>query len=381
MPSIIHLVPQLPPVVSGVADYAVLVGHKIEEQQPEIRCGYIACGYQTAGDGAGRFRRNATGSCDATQLWRAVHEISQEFNGDIDKLALVVHYSGYGYDQAGAPGWLADALERRPPQFAAVRIVSMFHELYATAWPWRRAFWYSVRQRGVATRIARISHALITNREQSARWLEQVTGRAAGSVGSLPIPSNVGEPCEVVRWDARASQAVTFGGAAFKRPFLVGRGAQATAALCRKLEIGTLLCIGVPVEIDERAFQSNGIDVIQTGFLDAAEVSARFRGARLSLVDYFHGYYSKSSVLAAAAAHGTPPIFPRHREASDGLRFGEHLWDIQSAHAAGSQEACARLSAMSQAISAWYAGHSIAQHARRLGEACCVRQICWADLN
>jgi hypothetical protein len=374
MSLVIHVVPQLPPSICGVGDYAALVGGKIEEQSAELRCAYVACGYHAAEESnrsAGR--RNATGSCNLVTLWRAIEELVSELAGGTDeRMSLVVHYSGYGYARDGAPGWLADALERRPARFAAVRIITMFHELYATSWPWRRAFWYTARQRGVAVRIARISHALITNREASADWLRRAPGHAAGAIASLPIPSNVGEPPENLPWDARAPRAVAFGGANFKRSFFVGRGAKATAALCRKLEIETLICIGARAEIDGRAFRSHGIDVVETGFLPANDVSAHYCVARIALVDYYPGYLAKSGILATAAAHGVPPIFPRRITGSDGLRFGEQIWNLEAAMAASRDEATIQLSRMSTSIRDWYDGHNVEHHASLLADASCL---------
>ena len=351
-------------MICGVGDYATLVGSRLEQLRPELRCGYIACGSQREprpSDATGL--RNITGTCDARCLWRAVGELADELNSDADALTLVMHYSGYGYEPSGAPAWLAGGLEQRPRRFTEAKIVTMFHELYATGWPWQRIFWTSSRQRAVAVRIARASDALLTNREQSARWLERVTGGVGGVVPSLPVPSTIGEADEIVPWEARGARAVMFGGAQFKRPFLQGRGAKNTAALCRKLEIRTLVGIGQPAEADQAAFRASGIEVVQTGFVAANEASAYIGAARVALVDYFSGYYAKSTVLAAMAAHGTPVIFPRSGNASDGLRFGEHIWDLPATRAASPHEARARLSSLSLVLRAWYEGHGIERHA------------------
>ncbi len=309
------------------------------------------------------------GHCDSASLWQAIREIGDELaGGATDGMAIVVHYSGYGYDPGGAPAWLARALERRPPRFRDARIVTMFHELYVTGWPWQRAFWTSPRQRIVANRVARASDAVMTNREQSACWLEKVTGTRAGSVRSLPVTSNVGEPDEILPWNVRAPQAVIFGSIRFKRPFLGARGAQRAAAFCQKLEIRKLVIIGERATTVDTAFRRCGIDVIQTDYLSASEISGHFGIARVALVDYFPQYYAKSGVLAAAAAHGTPPIFPRSGKASDGLEFGEHLWDVQSALAADARDTSARLAAMSQSIRSWYDNHKSGRHAALLAE-------------
>ena len=371
----IHIVPQLPPAISGVGDYAVLVGSAMEDLSTASCSRYIACGHVRTEHAPARTSRDATGACEPSRLWQEVRETAGELGHGSERTALIVHYSGYGYDRNGAPGWLAEALERLPRDLQDVRVVTMFHELYATSWPWRRAFWHSLRQRIVAARIARASDAIVTNREASARWLERACGLATGSVASLPITSNVGEPGEIVPWMSRARVAVMFGSARFKRPFLVGRGARNAVRLCRHLEIETLVSIGAPTEFDEKTFKSNGIEVVQTGIISAAEISSHYRAARFALVDYFAGYYSKSGVLAAAASHGTPPVFPREDRASDGLKFGEHLWDLQAALKVGREDALTRLRSISQSIRRWYEGHTVQRHARLLLDATCPKSM------
>src|SRR5438445_738128 len=45
---IVHIVPQSPPAICGLGDYATLIGSKMEELWPDVRCGYVACGHQAA---------------------------------------------------------------------------------------------------------------------------------------------------------------------------------------------------------------------------------------------------------------------------------------------------------------------------------------------
>lgn len=376
MALIIHIAPQLPPAICGVGDYAVLVGRRMEEVQPDVQCDYIACGHQAALlNGTGLGAGDEPILWNARRLWQAVKDRIDGTPSAQGDCALLVHYVGYGYHPLGAPVWLADALEQRPAWFSTCRIVSMFHELYATGWPWQRAFWNSSRQQAVAIRIARASDALMTNRAASARWLERVAGRPAGGVPSPPVPSNVGEPEEVTTWEERQPIAVLFGGARFKERFLVGSAAVATAEVCEKLGIESVYSIGASSGVTDKAFRSRGVHVIQTGILPAEEVSERFLEARIAFIDYFPSFYGKSGVFAASAAHGTPPILAVSRGASEGLRIGEHFWDLSAARLANRVEAGMRLSQMSQSILSWYKQHNTWQHAQVLAGLICSHDI------
>lgn len=369
MSLIIHLVPRLPPAICGLADYSLLVGGKIEQQQPDVQCGYVACGHRLEAEfDDGRGRRNATEACDTTRLWRAVEEVVDELaGGAIDHVSLLLHYSGYGYDRCGAPRWLADALERRPLRFSKTCIATMFHEMYATGWPWQRAFWNSSRQRQVAIRIARLSEVLFTNRDQSARWLERVTGRAVGSIPSLPVPSNVGEPEDVPSWEKRLPRAVTFGGGQIKR-FALSTRSHATAKLLATLGITQLIDIGSPVSIDRTAFQACGIRIEQFGICQRDHVSELLLQSRIGLVDYPFDFLSKSGVIAAYSAHGLAllingdwrssrrdELFPTY--SLDGLAKRPPPTAVDMAFAA-------------QRVRAWYCNHRSSEHARMIMQHC-----------
>jgi hypothetical protein len=335
---IIHIVPHLPPQNSGVGDYAVVVGRRMEE------IGGITCGYVAAGVNAvelpndGEHVRNITGRCDPGALWRAVEELAggdepspgparrgspQASVEGRETLTVVLHYSGYGYDRNGAPAWLVDALRHRP-QGRFIRVLAYFHELYANGWPWQRAFWFSARQRRVAADIARLSDALLTNREQSARWLEEQTGRLTGSVRTLPVPSNAGEPDQLPDYESRPRRAVVFGDAR-RRAMLLDKEARAVARLLKTLEIVELIDIGRPAAIDKKEFARAGIAIEQPGYLDAREVGRQLSQCRVGLIRYPLAFVAKSSVFAAYAAHGVVPVIWTDRcEPADDVEIGRN---------------------------------------------------------
>lgn len=363
MSVILHIIPQLPPAICGVGDYSFLVGAKIEQLRSDVRCGYIACGSRAAENPViSPGHRDATGSSQSAPLWRAVGDLIDELaHGAVDRVSLLLHYSGYGFHPLGAPAWLADALDRPPPELESVRITTMFHELYAAGWPWQRAFWTSSRQRAVAIHIARLSDALITNREQNARWLEEVTGRATGSVPSMPVPSNVGEPVEVPPWEKRLPRAVTFGGPRLKR-FALSTRSNDVAHLCEDVGITELVDIGSPIPIHRRAFQSRGIRVEQLGFCPRDEVSDLLLKSRIGFVDYPCDFVSKSSVVAAYAAHGLA-IF---------LNAGSRKVSCDDVLPAYSLPRSARrlpptpldLASAARQTRTWYLDHQLTEHAR-----------------
>jgi hypothetical protein len=302
----VHIVPHLPPEICGVGDYAMAVGGKIEELHPEVRCGYLACGYRrsNATENAAA-RRDITGHCNVGEIWQCVTNLAE--GRAPEEVAIVLHYSGYGFATDGAPTWLADALERRPREWSKCRVVTFFHELFATGRPWDRAFWLSGRQKTVAKRVARASDALLTNRSQNARWLKDAIGCARSSIPHLAIPSNVGEPPQTSVVDQRQPIAVVFGKTRFKEWFL-DRNAIQTVQLCKHFKIDRIIDIGPSVDRRNRFFLAHGISLERLGILPAELVSRWLCSARLGFQTYFPGSLAKSGSLAALASHGVPTV-------------------------------------------------------------------------
>lgn len=291
MKPLLHVTPQTPPAVCGLGDYAATVSARVQQVRPDIRCVYLAADPRRA--------IVQTRNRKAEWFWQQALRLLGSSSGPI-----VLHYSGYGYDPNGAPSWLADALEKRPPELHNVRVVTFFHELFATGWPWERSFWLSKSQRRVAARVALASDTLLTNRAASAAWLESTTGRPIGSVPHLPVPSNVGEPESVCPLIDRPPQAAIFGGAKRKEAFLAGRGAHRTAEICNRFGLTRLVDIGAKCHPDQKTFQTAGIELVEAGYVPKDEVSRILMQSRVGLVSYFAGYLEKSGVFAALTSHG-----------------------------------------------------------------------------
>ncbi|WP_146416557.1 hypothetical protein [Crateriforma conspicua] len=284
------------------------------------------------------------------------------------EVKLVLHCSGYGYSPDGAPRWLADAIAKRPVFARDFCIVTFFHELYATGWPWRRAFWHSARQRNVIGDIARASDGLLTNRPESARWLERATARARGTVRYLPVPSNVGEPDELPGFDCRRTQAVIFGGPVVKRPFLRGSNAEKTAKVCQNLGISRLVEIGKPFQIDCKPFAAAGIEVVPRGFLPRDEVSRELLDSRIAFFDYFPDALTKSGILAALSSHGVALCCSSSvsNPVEQLLQLESRTTSMQYLMEPAADVQLAAIQECGLAARRWYAGHSSREHAKLL---------------
>jgi hypothetical protein len=309
--NILQIVPRLPPPEEGVGSYALcleraLAGHGISTRFLTVEGGGIAQGLE-------------------------------ESEAD----ALLLHYANYGYQRRGCPFWMPGAL-RRWRRRGGRRLVTVFHEVYATGPPWRSSFWTQPFQRLIAAAVAQASDALVTSLDLYVRRIGPEA--APGKTSVTPVFSTVGEPPEPPPLASRARRMVLFG----------GRGARARAygelrrdllAACRTLGVEEIADIGPPLERTEEAV--DGIPVRQLGVLPAAEASRLLLDSLAGFVAYPAYFLPKSTIFAAYCAHGVLPVQAWRRRSLEGGTAPR--WT-------GSGD----LQAAATAARAWYERHSLA---------------------
>lgn len=278
-------------------------------------------------------------------------------------VAVLLHFSGYGYHPRGLCHWLLAQLQAaRNLLGPQLRVVSLFHELFASGPPWRSAFWLAGRQAEVARRLALASQAVVTNTDHHARWL-----RAQGDAGQLlhtqPVFSNIGEPEDLPAAQKRRNELVVFGSASTRQRALA-RLPRHRATL-RRLGIERVLEVG---PAGPTPMQSTGLDFQHLGRLHEAELSALLLGVRFGLIDYPSVHLGKSGVFAGYAAHGCVVLNTAdHGPDADGLQAGRHYLSLHRLARGG--PGCGpdmNLQDLSEQLRAWYAPHSAALQAQAL---------------
>ena len=284
------------------------------------------------------------------------------------RLAVVLHYSGYGYGQRGLCFWLLDQLRAlRAHHRDALRLVVVFHELYASGPPWRSAFWLMPAQAWIAARLAGSADASWTNSEHHARWLRQQMP-ATAPLHVCPVFSNVGEPGPGPTWTDRLPQAVVFGSASTR---------QRTFDALSPRE-GLLRQIGIEaiIEVGPGAASVRGRGALRrqhVGRLDTSALGQLLHTSRFGLLDYPSTMLGKSGVLAAYAAHGCTVLNTRPCGAdTDGLAAGRDYLALQSLETATGTPGIgnAEHQDMASRLSAWYADHRLARQADELLARC-----------
>ena len=353
----IQIVPALPPSINGVGDYALAVARVLRSEFGLDSVFVVGNPAWQGADEVEGFRVGKVAARTAPGLEAALLEAARSAAGDS---RVLLQLSGYGYSGRGCPWWLMQGLRRWRAKRTDARLVTMFHELYAQAPPWRKTFWLSPAQRMVVKGIARSSDVAVTNIQIYRGRLERVDPSKQGSVEALAVPSNVGEPLELGELGRRAKSMAVFGLPGSRMRSYGTRMAELQRA-CEALGIAEIHDIGGSFAgIPERV---GGVPVRQHGEMGASELSLLLSGTMAGFVDYYPGYFGKSGVFAAYCAHRMIPVTPGDgRSKEDGIECGVHYYGV------GGKDGITRGPANAQSIAdaawAWYQGHSRMSHAR-----------------
>jgi hypothetical protein len=268
-------------------------------------------------------------------------------------LPVLLHYAGYGYQSRGCPIRLVSRL-RAWKRRGGNRLVTFFHEVYAGGPPWRSSFWLSPLQRHLAAEVARLSDGMVVSLDVYRRLLLRLVPEKEAEV--LPVFSTVGEPAVVPPLTERRRRLVLFGGPG-ARGRAYGRLAPWLTAACRDLGLEEICDVGAG-----EAQVPSGLPVRRLGEMAAADLSELLLGSFAGFATYPPPFLGKSTAFAAYCAHGLLPVCaPPGPGAGEGDPFLPPFWSAAAAAPAALQETADR-------ARAWYAGHGIDRHARRVGD-------------
>jgi hypothetical protein len=211
---------------------------------------------------------------------------------------LVVHYVCYGYQRRGCPFSLVRSL-RYLRSLRSFRMISVFHELYASGPPWTSTFYVAPFQRFLCRALASLSDNVVTSTPAYKRTLE-LQGKNAGT---HPVISNIGEPINPPMLEQRVNRAVVFGLPHSRLPLFESGMLEATLeklSVDEVLEIGER-CGSPPANIGRIKWR-------QCGSLSGKDVSELFLQSRFGLLYYPRNLLSKSGVFAAYSSHRLVPV-------------------------------------------------------------------------
>ena len=298
MERLLQIVPKLPGGLDGVGDYALGIARQFREK----------FGYETI---FASFE--AAPAPDGFKVV-ALDQMVDDAAGNYDHILL--HYVNYGFQNRGVPFRLLSILRALRTRHRS-RLVTIFHELFASGPPWSSAFWLQPVQKGIARSIAHLSDAAIVSNPTMFEQLRTLAPTLPASVH--PVPSAWGEPPlsadEIARRDPQIW--LICGGTA-----LIARSLRSFGAVVSKIpdwcRPRQLFVVGgkkgSPVAESLRGFSQ--MEVSCHPEVSALEASNLLRKCAFNWLDYFYqptpalNVILKSSVFGAICAHAVVPIFP-----------------------------------------------------------------------
>jgi len=353
MIKLLQILPRVPPAVCGIGDYAWNLARQLRDEY-DIHCSFLSAGTDWVEPvGETEFPVFRLSELSASALVTFLTERCQDFD------VVTLHMSTYGYQKRGVPFWLAAALSQLSRLEDAPRVISMFHELYASGPVSSSAFWLQPLQKHVLRGVARASDALRTNREKYASWLRQVPGLKSHDVTVMPVFSNFGEPVELPLWEDREPAMALFA-------LSIHSGESLDTVVHKAVSCGLRFGIQRIHLIGGKALPSSvppGVELVRHGFMDATAASSLLSSCRMAYTAYSPEHFGKSGLMAAFAAHGLvvitqgkTPVLP------DGLQDGVNVLNESSLERDTSD--LRSHAAISRAVRQWYMEHSLSSNAR-----------------
>ncbi len=278
-------------------------------------------------------------------------------------LSLVLHFSGYGFHPRGLCWWLVRELEQCRRELGnQLRVVTMFHELFASGPPWRSAFWIGGMQASIARRVASGSDFILTNTDGHGRWLRAQVA-ASVPISVYPVFSTIGEPASMQPSGQRALSMVVFGSQSTR--------ARALDRLPRHAQALSQAGVGEIVEVGSGSAYP-WIDPRLThrfaGRLEVSDLALLLDRSTFGLIDYPPQYLGKSTVFAAYAVHGCVTLNTATAgDISDGLEPGRHFLALDTFD--GPALADANRRSVADAARKWYSRHTLPSQATAFAAA------------
>jgi hypothetical protein len=299
---ILQIVPRAPGPHEGVGDYALKLAERLHSDH-ELKTVFAAA--------APSFSSRVGNFAVVAPLVALTQSACANCHG------IILHYVNYGYHARGVPLRLPLFL-RHLKQTGGGRLLTIFHELYASAPPWRSAFWLQPWQKAIAREIAHISDACIVSSEIMRDMLLRL--EPAASVSVHPVISTIGEPtvssAQFVRRDPH--RWVVFGGT-----HLVERSLKSFfrrfVAIPESFSPREMFVLGGNENKAVRDTLTN-MPSIKSHYhpaIDAGAASEILSSSSFSWIDYFHhpkvpaAVILKSGSFASYCAHGVIPVFPQ----------------------------------------------------------------------
>lgn len=320
------ITPALPPAIDGLGDYCKQLWSNWprEEQQDEVIWHFLVV--SEAAESCKHWPEVSIDQFnpDATGLLSALERI----NADI----VLLQYVGYGYESSGRPYWLCEALEAWCASGPNKRLIVMFHETWASGFPWQKVFWQQSGQRRCAARLLSMASPAVTSNQATLRDLESLA--LSSELITIPLGSSFSLESGLDRlW----SQLLIFGKESSRLRAITLHGNLVRSMTAAGLIDSIVLagqCSSQAGDCGKRLIESWNLAVeVRAEFnFERDKVPSGVTSSGLSLMHTQSTCLLKSTSFQLAAKLGQVPIVIQEEDPGDSVFPGRHYLGYKPGH-------------------------------------------------
>jgi hypothetical protein len=311
---LIQIVPRFRPDADGLGEFSLCLGNALW-QQCKIPSGFVVWSPPRATAElpipAADFPHCVIPAIERRRA--SFRKSLQQACAPAEKPIVLLHYTSYAFSTEGIAWWLPGLLREFVQDGG--RIVTFFHELYASGKFPNKTWLSSGLQRHIFREILALSSAAISSNERYMREMAE-DNRNHRPLALAGICSNVGEASILPPVSERLPRLAVFGLAPSRRR-LYEQHLPVIVQLARHLKVDEVADIGsagdwpqLREEIAARLGEV-GVGFKVYGALPADKVGELLAHSRAGAVNYTSGMHLKSGIVGAYQAYGLPVILFR----------------------------------------------------------------------
>ena len=283
-----QICPTFPPNIGGVGNYAKILSDHLKKKK--IRSKILISDHLDNKNN----KKNLFGKKNKNLLLLLENNISQN---------VILHFSGYGYASRGLCFNLIKSLEIWKQNKSNRKLITIFHEIYATGPFYRMSFWTSFLQKYLAKKLYRLSDICLATSKQN-QFILSSFGKKKKIIYSN-VFSNVGELKKNKKIKERKKNEIIFGNTYQKKILYkdIVLNKNKYEILLKKMSVTEIIDIGPKVNIS-KSVSFKTINLKSIGIRTKSYISYLLANSKVGLVYYPVGQMTKSGIVAAYAAHG-----------------------------------------------------------------------------
>ncbi len=288
MKNIIQICPTFPPNIGGVGNYAKILRDYFKKKK--INSKILVSDYLK-----NKNEKQILFGKKSKNLYSLIKKNNSSY--------IILHFSGYGYAPRGLCFNLLHSLKKWKQYKTKGKLITVFHEIYATGPFYRMSFWTSFLQKYLAKKILKLSDISLVTSKKNELILSSFNKKK--KIIYSNVFSNIGELNRNFNIKKRKNNAIIFGNVYQKKllynDILLNKFKYED--LLNKMSIKKVIDIGPRVNISDTIFFKK-IKIKTMGIKSRKYISNLLKNSKIGLVFYPVGQMTKSGIIAAYASHG-----------------------------------------------------------------------------